>query len=157
MSEPGRGTIFKIYWPAASEVPGEEAPPKPEAPARGGTETILIVDDEADIRDLTTEALETSGYTVVQAASGEEALTIYLARDEAIDLVIMDLNMPGMGGRQCLLELIHLDSEARVLVASGYSADGPAGEILGLGAAGFIGKPYRISELLASIRDILDR
>ena len=155
-SEPGRGTTFRIYWPAeerAGEIPDGataiELPP-------GGPETVLIVDDERDVRELTAEALETRGYGTLTAADGEKALALYAKKGHEIDLVLLDLGMPGMGGRRCLRELLRMDPGVRVLVASGYAFNGNAGEIAKAGAAGFIGKPYPIAELLAKVREILD-
>jgi DNA-binding NtrC family response regulator len=117
--------------------------------------TILVVDDEVEIRNLTSEALDDFDYQVLLAASGEEALSLYGDRARVIDMVILDLNMPGMGGYQCLRELLVLDPGVRVLVASGYSSPGQHAEVMAEGAAGFIGKPYLLSELLAKIREIL--
>lgn len=122
-------------------------------PARPAT--ILVVDDEAEIRALTAEALYDFDYQVLLAASGEEALSLYNDRAGTIDMVILDLNMPGMGGYQCLRELLALDPGARVLVASGYSAPGQGAEAITEGAAAFIGKPYLLTELLAKITEVL--
>ncbi len=122
--------------------------------------TILVVDDEAEIRALTAEALDDFDYQVLLAASGEEALSLYGDLAETIDMIILDLNMPGMGGYQCLRELLALDPGVRVLVASGYSAPGQEAEIIAEGGAGFIGKfigkPYLLSELLAKVTEVLD-
>jgi len=104
---------------------------------------------------LTTEILQTFGYRVLTAASGEEALAIYADQAATIDLVILDLSMPGMGGRHCLRELKQRDPQVKVLIASGYAAGVLSeGDIEGA-AAGFIGKPYQLAELLAAVRTIL--
>jgi PAS domain S-box-containing protein len=156
-SGPGQGTTFKIYWPAMQRLTEvEEVPASAQAEPRGGAETILVVDDEADIRDLTAEALQGFGYTVLTAASGEEALTVYAEQGASIGMVILDLGMPGMGGQRCLRELLRLNQEVRVLIASGYSANGQAKGINRAGAAGFIGKPYQLADLLTKVRDVLD-
>lgn len=118
--------------------------------------TILVVDDEAEILALIAEALDDFDYQVLLAASGEEALSLYGDLAETIDMIILDLNMPGMGGYQCLRELLALDPGVRVLVASGYSAPGQEAEIIAEGGAGFIGKPYLLSELLAKVTEVLD-
>jgi CheY-like chemotaxis protein len=115
-----------------------------------------VVDDEAEIRALTAEALDDFDFQVLLAASGEEALSLYRELAETIDMVILDLNMPGMGGYQCLRELLALDPGVRVLVASGYSAPGQEAEVVAEGGAGFIGKPYLLSELLAKVTEVLD-
>ncbi len=96
------------------------------------------------------------GYKVVLAVNGEEALKVYSKHKDSIDLIILDLNMPGMGGHKCLRELLRINPAAKVLIASGYSALGQAGESLDSGAAGFLGKPFQTIELLAIIRQILD-
>ncbi|HDQ40503.1 MAG TPA: response regulator [Desulfonatronum sp.] len=120
-----------------------------------GTETILVVDDDMDIRQLTREALEACGYKVLAAASAEEALIVYADKGQPIHLVILDLNMPDMGGQQCLNELLRIDPEARVLIASGYTAAGQAKGVLEV-VAGFVEKPYQFEDLLAKVREVLN-
>ncbi|WP_051434508.1 cache domain-containing protein [Desulfonatronum lacustre] len=163
-SEPGQGTTFRIFLPAADpfeEGSGEphqpEAKPKADMDGDNDVRTILVVDDEPTIRELTQEALEDFGYVVLHAANGEEALDIYQEHGQTIDLVLLDLNMPGMGGHKCLQELLRLDPAVRVLISSGYSANGQARESLKSGAAGFIGKPYQLKELEAAVREALGR
>ncbi len=155
-SEPGRGTTFQIFLPATEQSEkrsfGEE-----EDKLVGGTETVLVVDDEPEIRNLTREVLESGGYSVIHAGSGEEALDIFRKQSAAIDLVVLDLSMPGMGGQRCLLALLAHSPQAKVLIASGFSAQGNASELLAQGAAGFIGKPYRMQELLDTVRRILEQ
>ncbi|MFO7727523.1 MAG: PAS domain S-box protein [Desulfonatronovibrio sp.] len=156
-SEPGQGTAFKIYWPVAGQ--GEIGPDEKQteqAVSQYGTETILVVDDDTQIRDLTTEVLEDSGYQVLNAESGEKALAIFKKRPNEIDLVIMDLNMPGMGGRECTRQMLSVDPSVKVLVASGYSAVGHSKETSESGAKGFLSKPYHKKELLVRIRKLLD-
>jgi PAS domain S-box-containing protein len=156
-SEVGQGTTFKIYLPAAE--PGMAAPDKKESMEEvsiGGPETILIVDDDDEIRDLARELLEDSGYQVLSAASGEQALEIFKEHTREIDLVVMDLNMPGMGGRKCTTEMLSIDPSVKVLVASGYSAVGHGREALEFGAKDFISKPYQMRDILAKIREVLD-
>ncbi|RQD64536.1 MAG: response regulator [Desulfonatronovibrio sp. MSAO_Bac4] len=156
-SRPGQGTTFKIYWPVIADASEDRDTclPKKDKPV-GGTETILVVEDEDDIRELIVEVLKSYGYSVITAARGEEAVELFMDSSESIHLVILDLNMPGMGGHQCLLELLKIDPEARVLISSGYSAAGQAKATLRAGAAGFIGKPYLMAELLAKVREVVD-
>lgn len=155
-SEPGQGTTFKIYWPALEQGGmAFEAPPQLDKP-RGGDETILVVDDEPDIRELTGEILQSFGYRVISAESGEQALDIYEQRGSDIDVVLLDLNMPGMGGTWCLRELLRRNPAARVIIASGYAENGQAREALNSGASGFVGKPYQIHELAHKVRAVLD-
>ncbi len=156
-SEPGQGTAFKIYWPAAEQ--GEIEPGEiqtDQAVSQDGTETILVVDDDDQIRELTSEVLEDSGYQVISASSGEQALEVFRKKYRDIDLVLMDLNMPGMGGSQCTRKMMILDPSVRVLVASGYSANGHGKAALEFGAKGFISKPFQVDQLLAKVRQVLD-
>jgi PAS domain S-box-containing protein len=154
-SEPGAGTTFKIWFPATDRVLEQEEPAQVDPP-EGGTETILLVDDEDFILDLGRKALETFGYTVITAHDGEEGLEVYRRERERIDLVILDLIMPGMGGMQCLEKLLRIDPEARVIVASGFSEAGPMAETMRAGARSFIGKPYQMGRILKIVRDVLD-
>jgi nitrogen-specific signal transduction histidine kinase/ActR/RegA family two-component response regulator len=154
-SEQGQGTTFKIYFPALvshEQVPEAIVKPMPH----GGTETVLLVDDEELIRDFGSRILTKAGYTVITASNGKEALEVYQARREDIDLVILDLIMPEMGGRQCLDSLLSLDPSVRVIIASGYSGDGHSREALAAGAKGFVSKPYDIRQVLAVVRKGLD-
>jgi DNA-binding response OmpR family regulator len=96
------------------------------------------------------------GYRVITASNGREALEIYSAKRETISLVILDLFMPEMGGKECLRALLRMDPEVSVLVASGFTQNGEIGEALDLGAKSFIGKPFDIPELLEEIRKIID-
>ena len=156
LSEPGSGTSFKIFWPAMSEQEISPTEEPRESPPQGGDETILVVDDEPEIRELTQEALEGLGYTVKSAVSGEEALELCREFHGDIALVVLDLNMPGMGGYKCLQDLSRMNPPVKVVISSGYSANGSAREVLASGAVGFLGKPYRLKELAAVVRCALD-
>lgn len=154
-SEPGYGTTFKIYFPAlVSEERVEEEPTRPLP--RGGSESILLVDDEEPILDLGSKILTNAGYKVITASSGKEALDIYERRSDEIAVVILDLIMPKMGGRQCLEALLDIDPSMKAVIASGYSADAMTKEIPVSGAKGFIKKPYAIRQLLEVVREVLD-
>jgi PAS domain S-box-containing protein len=155
-SEPGLGTIFKIYWPALREVARNEPQEVSKADApREGSETILVVEDDPDIRELTGEGLQSYGYTVLSAASGEEAVALYAEKGPCIDLVVMDLGMPGMGGHRCLQELLRTNPMVKVIIASGYTLSGHGKDALASGAVEFISKPYRLKELATVMRKIL--
>jgi PAS domain S-box-containing protein len=156
-SKPGEGSTFKIYLPAVES--GEENLELDEqlTALQGGTETILLVDDEESIRNLGCQVLEEFGYTVLVAADGESALDLYREANERVSLVILDLIMPGMGGKRCFEELLQINPEARVAIASGYSPDGPTREVLKNGARGFIAKPYDIAQMLKEVRKMLDQ
>jgi CheY-like chemotaxis protein len=155
-SELSQGTVFKIYFPALvrDEKPTESEPrPLP----RGGSETILLVDDEELVRDLGVRILTKAGYTVITASDGKRALELYEANRQEISLVILDLIMPHMGGKKCLDELLSLDPAVKVVIASGYSADAPTKEALRSGAKGFVHKPYDIRQVLDVVREVLDK
>jgi PAS domain S-box-containing protein len=154
-SEPEVGTAFKIYFPAlGSGSEFEKASAKHMPP--GGSETILLVDDEEWIRDLGVRILSRSGYKVLTAINGKEGLDAYSTGRKDISLVILDLVMPEMSGKQCLEEILKIDPDARVLIASGYSARGSSSDALAEGAKGFVNKPFDLRQLLAKVRAVLD-
>ena len=156
-SEPGQGACFKIYFPAIGKAKPDLPHKRILAPAlANGTETILVVDDETVILDLAETLLSRFGYTVIRAENGEEALEVMAAQPGRIDLVILDLNMPGMGGNSCLEALSGQYPRVPVLIASGYSPNGSVRETLTAGASGFIAKPYQLRELTDIVRQILD-
>jgi CheY-like chemotaxis protein len=158
-SAPGGGTCFKVYIPAVRQA-RSAARPSAQAESRSfttsGSETILVVDDEAVILDLAETILGRFGYRVIRAENGEQALDVMARKGDHVDLVILDLNMPGMGGNSCLQTLKKRHPGVPVLVASGYSPDGSAHETVAAGAAGFIGKPFQIKDMLKAVRDIFD-
>ena len=155
-SHPGMGTTFKVYLPALQE---DEAQIILESERyeveTGGEETVLVVDDEKAIRESTTEILKRRGYKIFAAASGEEALKICKEKKGQIDLVILDVGMPGMGGLKCFEKLIEIDPKIKILIASGYSAESQLRQTAAVNAAGFIGKPYRLRDMLSKLREIL--
>ncbi len=149
------GTCFRLYLP----VIGTEPAAGPSRPARdlpGGSETVLVVDDEPAVRDIGQQMLTRYGYTVLAAPDGERALEIYRQDPARIHLIILDLVMPGMGGRRCLEALREVNPKVKVLLASGYSPDAPTDVALGWGARGFIQKPYALAEILGTVRAVLD-
>lgn len=154
-SDPGKGTRFEVYLPALL-TPLEIVQSKDKNALRAGNETILIVDDEKSIRETVSQILSRSGYTVLAAEDGESALNIYQSGRGQIDLVILDVVMPGMGGRQCLEKLLEMNPDIKVIMTSGYSNTGPAKDILQGQIQNFISKPYQTGELLDTIRKVLD-
>ncbi|MBU8850148.1 MAG: response regulator [Desulfobacterales bacterium] len=120
-------------------------------------ETILLVDDEKPILDLVCDMLSQHGYTAITAESGEAAIEIYKKKMSQIDLVLLDVGMPGMNGHRCFKELFRINPEIKVIITTGYPASGKVKETLTAGAAGFIGKPYRLAGLLKKVRDVLDK
>lgn len=156
-SEIGQGTIFKIYFPAV--LTADDSPGKKDDPStvfQGEGEGILVIDDEETVREMAKEMLEYYGYKVFCAENGECALNMYQDNLSEIDLVILDLNMPGMGGYKCMQALLEIDPEAKVLIASGYSTDYHAKQALSSGAVSFIGKPYHLQEMARKVRAAID-
>ncbi|MFH0823750.1 MAG: PAS domain S-box protein [Pseudomonadota bacterium] len=153
-SELGAGTTFKIYFPVLEKELQPGVITTMEMPA-GGTETVLLVDDDDAVRILGAEMLEMAGYNVLTASNGREALEIYRSTGHSISLVVLDLIMPEMSGGKCLAELLKINPHVKVLIASGYAADGPAKEARESGAAGFVSKPFDIKEMLLAVRKCL--
>jgi len=154
-SEPGIGTTFRIYFPLADSESRDESW-KEEVPIQGGTETILLVDDEEIVRDIALKMLTEFGYTVITACDGKDALARYEESKERISLIILDLIMPEMDGKACLKEILRLAPEAKVLIASGYSDAETLTNIKTLGAKEFVEKPFNTRSLLQTVREVLD-
>jgi two-component system cell cycle sensor histidine kinase/response regulator CckA len=152
-SELGQGSDFFFYLPASDRDVLEEVI-APEIPARG-SETILLIDDEAMILDVGKEILTQLGYSVITADSGQTALTIYAQNMQRIDLVVLDMIMPQMGGSETFDRLLKLNPDVKVLLSSGYSMDGQAAGILSRGCRGFIQKPFTLNDLSKKLREIL--
>lgn len=155
-SEPGHGSSFKIYFPIIEDEDSESESISNYRPI-GGNETILLVDDEDMIRNLGKRLLERAGYKVIPAKTGEEALEIYEGQGKSIDLVIIDLIMPGMGGRQALIELKRINPNAIIIISSGYAPEGLENKAMDTGASGFVGKPFNSAILLDTVRSLLDK
>jgi two-component system cell cycle sensor histidine kinase/response regulator CckA len=157
-SEVNNGTTFDIYFPVSPlENYVDEEESQETNLALEGSETILLVDDEELILDINEEMLSSYGYTVIRAENGEQALEIFRERREEIDLVLMDLGMPGMGGEQCLQQLKALAPEIKVIVGSGYAGHKIAKAPEQFGASGFLSKPYRLNRLLVEVRRLLSQ
>ncbi len=122
----------------------------------GGSETILIVDDNETIWDFLIEALQKLGYSVLLAENGLDAVEIYKHNPKQIDLILLDMIMPKMGGNNTFYKIKSIDPSASILLSSAYSLDDDIQELLKQGACGFIPKPHRIKELASEIRRILD-
>jgi PAS domain S-box-containing protein len=154
-SEKGQGTTFKIYLPASEEKEVIEKEKLPEEVSKG-KETVLLVDDEEMILDVGQELLKTLGYKVLIAEGGKEAIDIYKTNKENIDIVILDMIMPVIGGGEVYDRMKEIEPKIKVLLSSGYSINGQATEILKRGCSGFIQKPFTMKELSQNIRDVLE-
>jgi len=153
-SSKGCGTTFEIYLPAT----GDMKPMKKYIPSKlvKGEETVLFVDDEDMVLNAVRPMMERMGYDVIVASSGEEALSVYEKHSDKIDLVILDMVMPDMGGGDTFDRLRTIDDNVKILLSSGYSIDGEAEEILERGCNGFMQKPFNMNELSGKLRTILD-
>jgi CheY-like chemotaxis protein len=154
-STPGKGTCFQIYLPAVASV-RESKPAGERAECQSGNETILLVDDDENIRITGKERLESAGYKVRTASGGEMALEVYGQKAEKINLVLLDLIMPGMGGARCLQNLLQVDPGAKVVIISGYSPDEQTMQTITSSTRGFLRKPYTAEQLLSIVRRALD-
>jgi two-component system, cell cycle sensor histidine kinase and response regulator CckA len=153
-SEPGKGTTFHIYLPATDHQPvvGEEK--KDEILT--GRETILIVDDEPINISVMQEMLEMLHYRVLLAGNGQEAVAVYMEKKKEIDIVILDMVMPGISGGRTFDLLREINPDVGVILASGYSSEGEAKNIINRGCWGFIQKPFKLQEFSRKIREVLD-
>ncbi len=183
-SEEGHGSTFVVYFPVWDEahaaarvasvspavlldrlagvIPQATAPvAAPRAvtgvPRHRERRTVLAVDDESTVLALARDILEMHGHRVLTARNGEEALRVFRDNPGAIDLVLLDLTMPIMGGRECFKRLKEIDARVRVLISSGFSAQGTASELLGEGAMGYVQKPYDVDALARVVRQALER
>jgi two-component system cell cycle sensor histidine kinase/response regulator CckA len=152
-SEQGHGSIFKIYLPASGREAVQEK--RPSGETFMGSGTVLFVDDEEIIVEIATELLNRLGYNVIVSESGREAVAVYAAQKEQIDVVILDMIMPDMSGGEVYDRIKEIDPGAKVLLSSGYSFNGKASEIVKRGCNGFIQKPFKIEELSQKLREIL--
>ena len=169
-SNKGQGTTFTIYLPASGKQVLKEETFNKNIIIRG-SETVLLIDDEEMIIDVGKAMLEEMGYNVLTARNGKEAAEImirfskqengpeylHITKDSFLDLVILDMIMPDMGGGETYEVLKSIDPEVKVLLSSGYSIDGLAGKLLERGCDGFIQKPFNIQELSVKLREVLDR
>jgi PAS domain S-box-containing protein len=156
-SEPGAGTTFRIYLPRVPDPVEPETPAIAAAAPRGGTETILFVEDDPEVRALGREALEIHGYTVLEAENGVEALALATGHPASIDLVVTDVVMPKMRGDQLARALARAKRDMKILYISGYAEfQSVHPQLLEEGAA-FLQKPFSPTKLAAKVRDMLDQ
>jgi PAS domain S-box-containing protein len=153
-SESDHGSTFGIYLPASEKAVPAEKPSTKDV--LRGHETILLVDDEHMIIDVGKDILQALGYTVIVARNGKDAVRIYREKKDTIDLVILDMIMPGMGGAETFEVLKTINTGVTVLLSSGYSMNGRPAKMLEQGCRGFIQKPYNMAELSQAIRAALD-
>jgi PAS domain S-box-containing protein len=153
-SEPGVGTTFKIWLPGVEDEAAQQATPRPPAP-RGGSETVLFVEDDPLVLATSARALEAHGYRVLRARSGEEALAI--VREERVHLLVSDVVMPRMPGPTLAREIDRLRPGIPILFVSGYTAGAALGVVLRERGDAFLPKPYTPRSLAEKVREVLDR
>jgi CheY-like chemotaxis protein len=153
-SELREGTTFKVYLPISGKTEVKKTAHIKEV--AGGNEFILVVDDEEPIRNLAREILQSYGYRVLLAEDGVKAVEICKERNGEINLVILDMVMPNMGGREAFLRIKEIAPRIRALLSTGYSKNEKAQEILDSGVMGFVQKPYQTGTLLSAVRQVLD-
>ena len=154
-SEPGRGTVFSLYFPLSEDIP-EQANAVSDAVKTSRKATIMLVEDEEMISNMVSRILNSFGHKVISCRDGIEAVTQYRNTWKSIDLVILDLIMPRMSGKDTFLAMKEINPDVKVLLASGFSIDGEAQGVMDMGAVGFIQKPFEMNELSKGIADGLD-
>jgi CheY-like chemotaxis protein len=157
-SEPGAGTRFNIYFPVlkSENLHQDDVSTQKEKMPTGNDETILLVDDDESASDAAKKMLQRFGYAVTTATNAEKAIEFYMAEKEKIDLVILDLIMPGMGGRKCLERMLEIKPDLKAIVTSGYASAATVEDFHKNGRSIFVEKPYQLKDLLRIIRQVLD-
>jgi two-component system cell cycle sensor histidine kinase/response regulator CckA len=153
-SEEQRGTTFQIYLPRVEGVAEKHAAPVAHA-AMGGTETVLLVEDEDSVRQLVRDTLAAKGYRVVEAENGEAGMAAAAQHEGKINLVITDVVMPGMGGRELVKQLVQTRPGTKVLYLSGYTEDAIINEGTIERGAAFLQKPFTLQNLSRKVREVL--
>ncbi len=155
-SEPGKGSVFKVYLPALAEGTDEIAPdPELGALPRGNGELILVVDDEASILEITRQTLEMFGYKVITAEDGAQAIGLYAMQREAIAVVLTDMMMPVMDGPALIAALYRINPAVSIIAASGLNANGNAVRAATAGVKHFLAKPYSAETMLRMLKTVL--
>jgi nitrogen-specific signal transduction histidine kinase/CheY-like chemotaxis protein len=152
-SEKGNGSTFNVYLPALDQKTHKYV--ETEMECIQGNGTVLLVDDEKAVLDVGAKLLKKLGYTILTAGVGREAVEVYKEDKENIDIVILDMIMPDMGGGEVYDRIREINPKVRVLLSSGYTIEGKATEILMRGCDGFIQKPFSIEELSERIKEVL--
>ncbi len=153
-SEPGQGTTFQIHLPAQTEASAGVAEVVPEMP-RGRGETVLVVDDEMVVREITRQTLEAFGYRVILASDGTEAVAAYTRERSEIAVVLTDMMMPVMDGPATIEILRRMNPAVRIIGASGLSVSGQVARATSLGVKHFLPKPYTSETLLKALQEVL--
>jgi CheY-like chemotaxis protein len=154
-SEVGVGTAFRVYLPRVEEAVDAQRPTQTSKATSGGSETVLLVEDEVSVRELVRETLEKKGYKVLEADKGDTALKVAAAHQGRIDILISDVVMPGMSGPELCHQLVPGHPQIKVLYLSGYTEDAIVHEgVLERGTA-FLQKPFSLQTLSRKVREVL--
>ena len=154
-SEPGKGTTFRVYFPASTQDKPIVAVAAPVSTATNGDGTILVADDEALILDVTERILTKAGYTVLKAQDGEECLALFEQHKNEIDGVLLDMTMPKMSGGEVFLSISDMAPDIPVVLSSGFNEQEASAKFGGRKPAGFLQKPYRANDLVSAIHRVL--
>ena len=154
-SEPGHGTTFRIHFPVVQDT--QDGMSLQNGEIRGGNDTILIVEDNPDVRGLVTEVLQERGYTTLEAADGEGAVRVFMENNDKIDLVIIDVVLPKKNGREVYEEIIKTNPNIKTLFTSGHTDDIILEKGIEDGSFEFIAKPLLPDDLLFKVRQVLDK
>ena len=154
-SEPGKGTTFVIYLPVVKAQVKEI--PETREEAKGGDETILVAEDNDEVRRLAKEILTARGYTVIEAIDGDDAVRRFKAHKDGIDLLLLDVVMPKMNGKETHEAIKKINPRVRVLFTSGYTGDVVLDKGIHDESINFISKPLSPDELLRKVREVLDK
>ena len=155
-STPGKGSCFTILLPAVAAGDLAQEREAQREQLTGGNEKILVVDDEVALLRLAARVLARAGYQAIQADNGQRALELFRQQQHEISAVVLDMIMPGMGGAELFNELKKIAPEVKVILSSGYSEDGQAGQLMKQGIRAFIQKPFSMETLCQTVRDVLD-
>jgi two-component system cell cycle sensor histidine kinase/response regulator CckA len=155
-SEPGRGSLFDLYFPLAEGAAQAEEEPAAMVAARRGSGTVLLVEDEDSVRMLLADAVREAGFEVVSVGHGRDALRLAAGHPGHIDILVTDIVMPGLSGPELARELAGHRPDLRVLFISGYTADELAPSLSGAGGQGFLQKPFSPPTLVRKIQDVLE-
>ncbi|HXG38580.1 MAG TPA: PAS domain S-box protein [Bacteroidota bacterium] len=153
----GKGTTFKVYFPIPHEPVELQTALPGEATVRGGTETLLLIEDEQFLREMVQNVLTAEGYRVLVARDGEEGVRTYFEHREEISLVLSDLGLPRLSGAQVARRIRDLNPRAHIVIVSGYYEPNVRAELQELGVDYLMAKPYRSTEILKVVRDVLDK
>jgi CheY-like chemotaxis protein len=156
-SEPGKGTTFHLYFPVLQSLKIEHAAVESRLEIPGGTETLLVVEDEEMLGGLLRTALQTAGYTVLMAVDGQEAIDLFNQHQGDIQLVLSDMGLPKVSGYDVFRKMKSNNPNLKFILASGFMEPQMKSEIFKGGVKDFVQKPYSVYEVLRSIRSILDK